>query len=263
MRASRRVLAIVCGVLALLAAPAAAQSDFQWRGQLAAGQSIEIKGINGSVHATRATSGEVEVTAHKTARRSNPADVRIDVVPHAGGVTICAVYPDAAGQDPNSCEPGGQGRSHNQNNDTVVDFEVHVPVGVGFIGRTVNGRVEADSLDAYAEGHTVNGSVHLSTAGLALASTVNGGVDVTMGRADWPSDAKFSTVNGGITLTLPAVVNAELDVRTVNGSISSEFPITVSGTVLSRRRLHGTLGAGGRALQLSTVNGSIELRKAP
>ena len=63
---------------ALFAAPAAAQSDFQWHGLVLSGQSIEIKGINGEIRAV-AGSGDAQVTASKTARRSNPADVRIDV----------------------------------------------------------------------------------------------------------------------------------------------------------------------------------------
>ena len=36
-----------------------------------------------------------EVTATKTGRKSNPAEVEIRVVEHAEGVTICAVYPPA------------------------------------------------------------------------------------------------------------------------------------------------------------------------
>src|SRR2546423_10605226 len=118
---------------------AAAQGDFQWRGQLASGQAIEIKGVNGDVRAAASSSGDAEVTATRTARRSSPADVRIEVVPHAGGVTICAVYPTPAGREPNRCEPGGGGRSSTRDNDTVVHFDVHVPYGVGFVGRTVNG----------------------------------------------------------------------------------------------------------------------------
>jgi len=46
----------------------------------------------------------------------------------------------------------------------------------------------------------------------------------------------------------------------VNGSISSDFPLTVSGK-LSPRHIRATIGSGGRELRLHTVNGSIELRK--
>jgi DUF4097 and DUF4098 domain-containing protein YvlB len=245
----------------LVAAHLAAQTDFQWRGRLASGQIIEIKGINGDVRATASSPGDVEVTAARSARRSNPADVRIEVVPHAGGVTICAVYPPVPGRQPNSCEPGREGRSNTRDNDTVVHFDVRVPYGVGFIGRSVNGEINAESLQSDAEAYTVNGSVRLTTTGLAVASTVNGSVNVSMGRADWPNGASFKTVNGGITLTLPAVVDAELRAEVLNGEIKSEFPITVTGQ-MSRRRLSGRIGGGGRDLNLSTVNGSITLLKA-
>jgi DUF4097 and DUF4098 domain-containing protein YvlB len=48
---------------------------------------------------------------------------------------------------------------------------------------------------------------------------------------------------------------------TVNGDISSDFPMTVSGRI-SRQRLEGTIGGGGRQLSLKTVNGSITLKTA-
>lgn len=238
-----------------------AQADFQWRGALGQGQNVEIKGINGDVHATVSQSGQVEVTARRTARRSNPAEVKIEVVTHSGGVTICAVYPSSSGQA-NTCEPGtGSGRNSTRDNDTVVHFEVRVPPGVGLIGRTVNGEVEAESLQSDVQAHTVNGSVKVSTTGLATAATVNGSVNATMGRADWPDGADFKTVNGGITLTLPSVFDADLRADTLNGSITSDFPITMTGTV-TPRRLRGTVGAGGHTLTLSTVNGSIKLLRA-
>ena len=261
MRTNWMASTIVSLAMLVGASHVAAQTDFQWHNRLASGQTIEIKGINGDVRATASSSGEVEVTATRSARRSNPADVRIEVVPHAGGVTICAVYPTVPGRAPNSCEPGREGRSNTRDNDTVVHFDVRVPYGVGFVGRTVNGEINAESLQGDAEAHTVNGSVRLTTTGLAVANTVNGSVNVTMGRADWPNGATFKTVNGGITLTLPGFFNAELRAETLNGSINSDFPLTVTGQV-GPRRLRGTIGSGGQELNLSTVNGSIKLVRA-
>ena len=81
-----------------------------------------------------------------------------------------------------------------------------------------------------------------------------------MGRADWPRGASFKTVNGEIALTLPNALDADLHAETLNGSITSDFPITVTGQV-SRRRLSGTIGSGGRPLDLQTVNGSITLKR--
>jgi hypothetical protein len=234
-------------------------ADFHWQGALAAGQTIEIKGVNGSIDASPSTSGQVEVAAERSGRRSDPNEVKIEVVPHAGGVTICAVYPNPDGP-PNECVPGEGGRMRTRNNDVKVSFTVRVPSGVAFTGRTVNGRVEARDLGGDVTAHTVNGSIDVSTTGRAVASTVNGSIRASMGRADWPDDVSFETVNGGITLDLPENVNAEVSARTVNGSISTDFPLTISGR-FSNRRLSGTIGNGGRRLELETVNGSIHLRK--
>lgn len=247
-------------VLLAGAASAAAQSDFEWRGQLAPGQRIEIKGINGSIRAVAARGQEVEVKATRTARRSNPADVRFEVVPHAGGVIVCAMYPTPSGQPANECQAGTAGRMSSKDNDTVVDFTVAVPAGIGFTGRTVNGAVDGDSLNGDADGHTVNGSVRLITAGLASATTVNGSINVSVGRTDWPDGAEFKTVNGGITLKLPASASADVRAQWTNGSMHSDLPIAVSGKV-EARRLQGTIGSGGRRLALTTVNGDITLLK--
>src|SRR5437773_1819652 len=139
MRPTFRFIASAGAALLAGSSFAVAQSDFQWRGRVAAGQSIEIKGVNGDVRAVPANSNEVEVTAARSARRSNPESVRFEVVPHGGGVTICAVYPDVSGRAPNRCEPGSESHSQTRDNDVTVQFTVRVPAGVTFIGRTVNG----------------------------------------------------------------------------------------------------------------------------
>lgn len=236
------------------------QGEFRWHGQLAAGRTVEIKGINGRIEANPASGGEVEVVAVKTARRSNPDEVRIEVVPHEGGVTICAVYPSPDGEQ-NTCTPGSGGHSHTHNNDTNVEFTVRVPAGVRFTGRTVNGEVAAHDLGADVEAYTVNGSIHVTTAGLARAQTVNGSITAVMGRAEWSDALEFKTVNGSIDLTFPAGLNTEFEAKTLNGQISTDFPLTVQGT-FSRRHMSGTIGSGGRELRLETVNGSVRLRRA-
>ena len=234
--------------------------DFTWRGRIAAGKAIEIKGINGGIRAAAASGNEVEVTATKRSRRSDPEGVEIRVVEHEDGVTICAVYPTPRGKRPNECAPGARGRSETSDNDVEVEFEVRVPAGVRFLGRTVNGSVRAEGLRADAEAHTVNGSVSVTTTGMAEASTVNGEIDVTMGRADWADLREFETVNGDITLTLPASLSTEVQAQTVNGDVESDFPLMVSGR-MKPQRLRGTIGQGGRTLGLKTVNGSIRLVK--
>lgn len=249
----------ITALLALVAltTPLAAQ-DFTWRGRIAQGDMIEIRGINGDVRAELATGNEVVVTAVKRARRSDVDEVEIRVVEHDGGVTICAVYPSDRGRR-NECHRGGGGGHNNvRDNDVHVSFTVHVPAGVVFSGHTVNGDVDVRRLESTVYAGTVNGSIEIETTGFAEANTVNGSIRARMGRTDWTGELEFHTVNGGITLEVPDGFGAELDARTVNGSFETDFPLTVSGR-FNRRRFRGVIGDGGRGLELSTVNGSIRI----
>ena len=236
-----------------------ASSPYQWRGTVVQGGTIEIKGVNGAVNASAATGAEVEVSAVLRGRRSNPADVRIEVVQHGGGITICAVYPSPDSR-PNECQPGDGGRMNTRDNDVTVAFTVRVPPGVRFVGRTVNGDISADALVGPVSLKTVNGEASFSTTEYGDASTVNGSIRGTLGSSQWTEALRFHSVNGSITLDLPADVSTDVRATTVNGSISTDFPISMTGRV-NPRNLTGTIGGGGRSIEMQTVNGSVTLRR--
>ena len=251
------------GIALLLAASAAATAeaqDFNWRGRVGQGEAIEIKGVNGAIRASASNSSEVRVMATRTARRDDPDDVEIEVVEHRGGITVCAVYPTRRGRDPNTCEPGSRGRMNVHDNDVKVEFEVLVPAGVQLIAKTVNGAVTIEDLDSDVVANTVNGSIEVETTGLARARTVNGSINAAIGRSNWDGDLEFETVNGRIVLVIEGQIDADVNASTVNGGISTDFPLTVRGR-FGPRRVSGTIGRGGRGLNLSTVNGSIEIRR--
>jgi hypothetical protein len=259
MRVIRTIVLILVAIGAI--APLARPSDFNWHGRLTPGQWIEIKGINGAIHAERASGNEVSVEATKSARHSDPNSVTIQAVPHGDGVTICAVYPSGDWGRPNECQPGSGGRMNVNNNDVKVEFTVRVPAGVHFVGRTVNGEVEAASLAGDVEAHTVNGKIRISTAGWAEAKTVNGSITARLGQAAGSKPLEFETVNGGIDVELPPNVNANVHASTVNGNISTDFPLMIRGK-FNNRQISGAIGQGGPELNLKTVNGSVELHRA-
>ena len=62
-------------------------------------------------------------------------------------------------------------------------------------------------------------------------------------------------MNGSIEIEVPANLDADLDMRTVNGSLTSDFPIMIQGR-MNPRRMRATIGKGGRRIRLETVNGS-------
>ncbi len=260
-----RTTGLAALVLTALVTPAllAAQSpDFSWHGTLAAGKTLEIRGVSGRIDASPASGNTVEVSAVKRERRHGDAeDVKIEVVEGTDGVTICAVYPTPRrAREENHCGSGRDYQMNTQDNDVEVNFTVKVPRGVRLEATTVNGSIRATDLAGDAELHTVNGGIDVTTSGLVEAETVNGDIDARIGRADWSGRLEFSTVNGGITLTAPASLATDVEASTVNGAVDSDFPITIQGRMESRHH-RGTNGNGGRQHELTTVNGGIELRK--
>jgi hypothetical protein len=231
--------------------------DFDWNGAVASGKTIEVLGINGNIHAEPADGRNAEVHAEKSARKSDPDGVKIEVHETADGVQICARYPRPDGEL-NDCG----GSQQTRNNDVVVDFTLKVPAGVHLVAHTVNGAIEVDHLSGDVEANTVNGSIDLSTSGGADAHTVNGSIHASVGRDHWNGGA-FETVNGAVVVTLPEGADAEVRASTVNGHVSSDFALSIAASSrIDPRHLHATIGSGGPMLSLSTVNGEIALRSS-
>ncbi|MBT8478689.1 MAG: DUF4097 domain-containing protein [Gemmatimonadetes bacterium] len=236
--------------------PGPGDADFEWSGDVAQALAIEIKGISGSITASLAAGDQVEVFALKEGDQDDPSTVTIEVLQHAGGVTICSMYPDAAGQPPNVCAPGLDGQLSNNENDVEVTFSVRVPAGVDFVGRTVAGNVTASGLESDAFAYIVAGSADISTTTIAAAQTVSGNIDVTIGESDPDRDLVFSTVSGDVAVRVPADTNAGVRATFVTGTVSSDFPLTETSPGV----WEATLGSGGNLLSLSTVTGSVALR---
>jgi hypothetical protein len=244
--------------------------DFRWDGAISSGRWVYARNLNGTVRVERATGSRLEVTAVKRWRRGDPADVTVEVkrVGSAeGDILICALWRDIT----EDCDEQGyrtqdnrrrnRDRWNRDNDDDVsLDITVRVPDGVKVDVSSINGGLEISGVTAEVEAHTVNGGIDArSSGGPVNASTVNGEIDVRMG-AIGSGNLDFSTTNGSITVTVPDGLNADITMRTVNGSVGSDFPMTVNGRI-SPRRIAATIGRGGMKIDLSTVNGSIDLRR--
>lgn len=261
----RRLLSAALAATAVTFTVPAAQTqdrraaDLEWSWDLAPGATLEVRGINGGITVRGASGRRARLTAEKTAgRRCDPDEVRIEVSEDRRGVVVCALYPSRRGE--NVCERDHL-ESSNDNCDVEVEFVVEVPAGVRFVGRTVNGGVLATDLAAPLELHTVNGSIRLDTSEWATARTVNGTIHASIGIASWDEPVELETVNGNIEVELPADVAADLHGTFLNGSVQSDFPVSVRGKH-GPRRVSGTLGRGGSTLDLATLNGNLVLRTA-
>jgi DUF4097 and DUF4098 domain-containing protein YvlB len=225
--------------------------DFHWKGKLNTDQTVTVKTINGEIKAEPASGDEVEVTGMATGKYAQ--EVKFEVKQDGDGVTICETYPHH-----DSCT--GKSSGHDNNDRTHISYSVRVPSRNRFTGKSVNGDITAQNLDRQVTAHTVNGGVKISTKSWAEAKSVNGSVEAMMGSADWTGTLHFSTVNGSIHIGLPANTNADVDVRSVNGSFKSELPLATQSFM--SRHVEGRIGSGGRELKLDTVNGSVHLVKS-
>ena len=106
----------------------------------------------------------------------------------------------------------------------------------------------------------MNGGVELDSTGTARAETVNGGITARLGRADWTGALKLETVNGGIDVTMPDGLSADVQGLDRQRRHPDRLPDHGHGPDRTRK-LEGTIGSGGRLLEMETVNGGIELRK--
>jgi hypothetical protein len=272
MNRTLRLLAVACALVPVASPAQRSQStdrDFRWDGAISSGRWIYARNLNGSVRVERSSSSRIEVTGVKRYRRGNPEDVRVEVTRVGSGegdVLICVLWRELTTE----CNEDGYRTENNRrrdrwsrdNDDDDVSFEltVRVPEGVKVDVSTVNGGLEVSGVTSEVEAHTVNGGIEArSSGGPVRASTVNGEIDVRMGALG-SGNLDFSTTNGSITVTVPDGLNADVTMRTVNGSVGSDFPMTVNGRV-NPRRIAATIGRGGMKIDLSTVNGSVDLRR--
>jgi len=251
----------------LFALPAAAQSStstddrFTWSGKMASGAWLRVYDLNGSISVERASGDVAEVTGEKHWRRGDPKDVRFVIVKDGENMTICALWGDES-----SCSArGASHHSHRHNddhNDVSVKFVIKLPKGVKVDVNTVNGGLDVSGAQSEVEASTVNGRIEIATTtGPVNAQTVNGSVNVRMDALSGTDDLEFSTVNGSVSVEVPSNFSGELEMETVNGSITTDFPLMLTGKI-NPKHIRAKVGNGGRRVEMKTVNGSIELKKA-
>lgn len=210
---------------------------------LAAGGTVRLENVNGTVSVSAWDREEVEIHAVKTARRSS-ADlnlVDIEVKSTGGRVEVNTRYPSDQGVD------------------VTVEYKIHVPRRVQLESvATVNGNVRVTDVDGGGQLHTVNGDVEVyDCSGGFSARTTNGNVREELRGLD-AKDLALETMNGSILLALPPNAGAELDAQSLNGEIRTEEPVLLKGAA-RHGSFRGKLGAGGVPLRIRTVNGAIQI----
>ncbi len=227
-----------------------------WSGKIAAGETVYLRDVTGDIRVEAAAGDTLEVVG--TERKPAGDTLEVTAVARQGNdsLTFCAIFPETK----TTCEAEGRCSTHDRGDGghRALDFVVKLPRGVLLYVNTVRGDVEVRGATATARAQSVQGNVRVEATGAIVdASSVQGDVTVRSGGG---GDVAAETVHGNVRVVVPAALDATVRAETVNGSIASDFGLQVESGP-AHRGMRGKLGGGKHRVNLSSVNGSIELRK--
>ncbi|NQT25369.1 DUF4097 family beta strand repeat protein [candidate division KSB1 bacterium] len=161
-----------------------------------------------------------------------------------------------------------------------VDLRIKVPHRTSVELSTVNnGNIVVTDVTGELEVKAINGSVRMeNVGGVVVANSHNGGVTVVMNKLDAGKPMAFTSFNGDVDITLPALIKANVKMKTQNGEIYTDFEIQKSKDPASivqdkthdedgayhvkiDRSYYGMVNGGGPEFNLKTFNGDIVIRK--
>lgn len=131
-------------------------------------------------------------------------------------------------------------------------------VGAPFDAQTGSGDIEADLTGAgNVDVHTGSGTIRVKG--------IKGGIQAHTGSGDIEADGdvtgswRLHTGSGAVRMALGSGSGFNLDVHTSSGSIHSDLPITVQGS-LGNHELKGAVRGGGPSVEVSTSSGDVDIR---
>jgi len=239
---------------------------------------VIVDNVWGSVRVEGTSGRDIILTAQKTILAESKEklqkakeEVRLDIAEKGNTVDI---YVDG----PFRCRDHEHRWSRTEKDPGYIvkyDFSLKVPFRTKLDISTVNeGDVEVKNVEGDFEVENVNGEVRISEiAGSGKAHTVNGEVRVVFKRAP-AGTCSFGSVNGDLTISFPADLSADFRIKTFNGKVYSDFPVTYLPAapavreetkgkyVFKSDRFFGVrTGAGGPEIKMDTLNGDILIKK--
>jgi DUF4097 and DUF4098 domain-containing protein YvlB len=136
------------------------------------------------------------------------------------------------------------------------DTEIRWVSGDARVGKT-SGDTRIEKSSGNLEVSSTSGDIWIvQREGSFWVKTTSGDIHVESELAGG-DDFEIATVSGDITLRFPEETNADIRASTSSGEIDAEAGIEILS--LGRNQLEGTIGRGGKRLQLSSSSGDIRI----
>jgi hypothetical protein len=204
--------------------------DFSWADQMDSGSVLHVRNMNGPIAVTASRDGQVHVKGTRRWKAGFPERVSFVVNREGADVTVCAVWGSRGRCDPNSYRSRPSMWDKLFRRSVSVDLVISVPQGLRLDAKTTNGDVDVRGMSSAVSATSVNGDVQVATTGGPVnASSVNGDVDAEMNSIVGTEPIELHTVNGDVTAHIPDQPDVNVDLSTVNGSLQTDFPMTIAG----------------------------------
>jgi DUF4097 and DUF4098 domain-containing protein YvlB len=128
---------------------------------------------------------------------------------------------------------------------------------------TSDGSLQIEGVDGSLRAHTSDGRITASGRFDSLSlNTSDGRIDATaLTGSRLNGEWDLHTSDGSVTLRVPPTLAANVELRTGDGRIDFDVPITAQGAI-GRNRISGKLNGGGNLLSVRTSDGSIRIGRS-
>lgn len=208
-------------------APSSASRAETFRGTLRSGQTLHVENVSGDVVATPGKEFSAVVSIQVYAPDPQKAQQALQA-------TKIVTDHDEDGWSLETHFPGAHGHAGERRGalcsgcKITAKYELVIPPGVTAELQTVNGDVRVRDCDGELKLESVNGVIAATGVRSSLeAQTVNGRIDAVVAAVPREASYALQSVNGTLVLTLPKDAKFDLSASTMNGTISSTFPLPV------------------------------------
>jgi hypothetical protein len=234
---------------------------------------VTVDNIEGSIEVIGTQGREVEIIAERTTRgrtaeamQKAKQEVRLDLSLAEGQVRA---YVDA----PWRCKDGF--RDSERRYRVRYDFRLRVPADVRLFLRTVNdGEILVRDVSGDYDIRNINGGIAMSgIGGSGEAYALNGKLEVRF-RRNPKSTSYFGSLNGDVDLYFLPGLTADLRLKTFNGGIFTDFPVSQIPVAARAPERKGSrfvyrsndffgarVGKGGPEITLDGFNGDIRIHE--
>ena len=102
------------------------------------------------------------------------------------------------------------------------------------------------------------------THGALIAKSISGNIFIDLVRLENlnANQLEFSSISGNVNVRMPETLGATVEMSTVVGTLTTDFPLTIEKNALSPGSLaRGVVGDGSQELKITSIAGNVSLRK--